>query len=238
MVTYYYYIIWVLCWFVGWGALYHIPENKRNYTRNFLTISIYFLVVSFIVIYLFKDIIYSLANKISFVPIFILGFFFVINFLTYFFSNKFLKKPVQLLEKYSEISYLDLDYRYLISKSFEIFFQQILIVALVFLLHEQGFDIYWITFIFALLFGFGHLPMIRLQKGFFGLLVFVAAMAASFFFPFLILNFEWGFIYTYILHWLFYTNSGVLFWIVESRYFENSIDKIKSKEKQVLLKKI
>jgi hypothetical protein len=236
MVSYYYYIIWILSWFIGWGALYHIPENKRNYTRNFITISIYFSIVSFIVIYLFKDIIYPLAGRISYIPLFILAFFFLINFLTYFFSNKFLKKPIHILEKYSDISYLDLDYRYLVSKSFEIFFQQILIVALVFLLNEQGINLYWITLIFAILFGFGHLPMIRLQKGFFGFLVFVASIAASFFFPFLILTFEWGFIYTYILHWLFYINSGVLFWIVQSRYFEDSIDKIKSEEKKILLK--
>jgi predicted membrane protein len=158
----------------------------------------------------------------------------MINFLTYFFSNKFLKRPIRFLEKYSHISYLRLDYRYLISKSFEIFFQQILIVSLVFMLKNNGFDLFWTTIVFAFLFGFGHIPMIRLEKSFFGIFVFIAAIISSFLFPFLILSFQYGFIYTYIAHWLFYTNSGVLYWIANSEYFEKSVSKVSEKGKEVI----
>jgi len=236
--NYYYFIIWILSWFIGWGGLYHIPEKKRDYVKNFLVVTIYFCIASFIVMYLFRNIIDPLINKISFVPSVILLIFFIINFLVYFFSNRFIKKPIKFLEKYSNVSYLHLDYRYLISKSFEIFFQQILIVSLVFLLKAQGFDLVWITIIFALMFGFGHIPMIKLEKNFFGILIFIAAMFSSFLFPYLILNFQYGFIYTYIAHWLFYTNSGVLSWIANSEYFENFMNKAVKTEKKIILKSV
>jgi hypothetical protein len=221
---------------VGWGGFYHIPEHKRDYIRNYIIMSFYYCFVSLGVLFLFMKIIDPLWKKITFVPLAILLFFFIVNFLTYFFSNKFLKKPAKFLEIYSHIHYLHLDYRYLFSKSFEIFFQQILIISLVFLLQQKGLNLYWISFVFAILFGFGHLPMIKLQKGFFGLMIFISSIAASFFFPFLILNFEWGFIYTYILHWLFYTNSGILFWIVKSDFFEKFLERIISKEKKIIKK--
>lgn len=233
MINYYYFIIWILCWFVGWSFLYHIPKNKRDYIKNYLIVSIYFLIVSFIVINIFKNTLDMMYKNISFFPLIILITFFIINFLTYFFSNKFLKKPIKFLEKYSHLSYLHLDYRYLISKSLEIFFQQVLIISLVFLLKDAGLNLVYTTIIFAFMFGFGHIPMIKLEKGFFGFFVLIASIFASFLFPYLILNFQWGFIYTYIFHWLFYTNSGVLFWIIQSKYYEKSMDQVSEKIKEM-----
>ena len=221
-----YLVIWIFCWFFGWGGWYFLPRTKRDYIDNYVVVSVYFFIVSLIILFIFQNILTPLQKSVSLIPLGILIFFFVINFLAYFFSNRFLKKPIEFLKKYSNLSYLRLDYRYLISKSFEIFFQQILIISLVFMLNNLGLNIAYITVIFAFLFGFGHIPMMKLQKGFFGIFIFVASILASFFFPFLILNFQYGFVYTYILHWLFYTNTGVLFWIVESKYFEKPMVKV------------
>lgn len=210
-------VLWIFLWFVGWGGWYLIPKNKRDYIKNYLIVSIYFCLISFILIYFFKGIMEQIYSKLSLVPITILIIFFIINFLAFFISNKVLRKPIEFIEKYSKVHYIKMDYRYLLSKSFEIFFQQILIISLIFILYQQGLNLYWITLIFIFLFGFAHIPMLKIGQGIFGKIIFVASIVSSFLFPFLILTFDYGFIYTYILHWLFYTNTGILFWIIKSK---------------------
>jgi hypothetical protein len=74
------------------------------------------------------------------------------------------------------------------------------------------------------MFGFVHIPVLKLRKDFFGYFIFAAAMASSFFFPYLALNFKYGYVYTYILHWLFYTNTGVLTWIIKSRQVKKIVE--------------
>ena len=219
-----YILIWFLSWFLGWLGLYLIPKNKRDYINNFVTVSLYFSFISFIIIYLFEGALSTLYQRLTVFPIIILIIFFIANFLTFFISNNLLRKPIEFLEKYSNVDFIKMDYRYLVSKSFEIFFQQVLIISLVFLLHNQGLNIILITLIFIVLFGFAHIPILRLRKDFFGYLIFIAAMFSSFFFPILIINFKYGYVYTYILHWLFYTNTGVLTWIIKSRPVKKIVD--------------
>lgn len=210
-------IIWLFMWFFGWAGWYLIPKNKRDYIKNYLIVSFYFLIVSLIMIYIFRDSLDSLVKNLSFFPIIIVLVFSLINFLAFFLTNKYILKPIEFIEKYSKVHFLHMDYRYLLSKSFEIFFQQILIISLVFILNTNGFNIFWITFIFMCLFGFAHIPMLKIGEGLFGLLILIASIFSSFLFPYLILNFEYGYVYTFILHWLFYTNTGILFWIIKSR---------------------
>lgn len=209
------YLVWVLFWFLGMGMLLLLPKNRRDYIKNWIIISGYFLVVSFAALYFFQNILSTLYEKLTFFPLFILLSFFLFNFAGYFLSHRLLKKPVEIIEKYSNLPFLSLDYRYMISKAFEIFYQQILIIVLIYILRYDGFSIFWITVAFVFLFGFAHLPALRLyHETWFGILIFLSALFSAFFFPYIILNFSYGFVYTYITHFLFYTNSGILFWLV------------------------
>jgi len=56
----------------------------------------------------------------------------------------------------------------------------------------------WISILFAIMFGVGHIPALRLHKSFFGILIFTASILSSFLFPYLILTYKYGFVYTYI----------------------------------------
>lgn len=229
-----YFIVWFLFWFLGWGGFYALPRNRRDYIKNFGIISGYFLIVSLIIMFYFHDILAPIYANLTLLPIVLLGIFFLFIFLQYFFSNKYLRKPVELLEKfYSHIAFLSLDYRFLVSKSFDILYQQLLIIVLVFLLSNLGLNIILISIIFAIMFGFGHIAIIKMYKGFFGKLIFFAAIVSSFLFPYLILNFKYGFVYTYIIHWLFYTNSGLLFWVIN----QIAPKAIESKHKEVTMMK-
>jgi len=223
MELYQYLLIWILFWLVGWSGIFILPKRWSDYIKNYIIISIYFFAVSILILYIFHDIIQPIFNSITIFPFVILVLFFLINFLSYYFSNNFLKRPVELLGKYSGVDFLKLDYRYLLSKSFEILYQQVLIIVLVLILHGFEISLIYITIIFAVMFGFGHIPALRLHKDIFGLIIFLAALSSSFLFPYLILNFKYGFIYTYIAHWLFYSNTGILFWLLNQK----SVEKVK-----------
>jgi hypothetical protein len=210
------FLIWIVFWFVGWGVLMIIFKKRSDYIKNFIFVSVYYLVVSFIIIFSFRNIFGEIYNKMTIFPLVILLVFFIINFLEFFFSNRFLTKPIKFIEKFSEVTFLRMDYRYLISKSFDILFQQLLIIVLILIMYKSGMGIILITVIFSFLFGFGHVPIIKIHKTFFGYFYLAASLFSSFLFPYLIIHFKYGFIYTYIAHWLFYTNSGIFFWILKS----------------------
>jgi hypothetical protein len=211
-------------WFLGWAGLILFLNKRNDYIKNYKLVSLYFIIISFLALYYFRDIIYPIYKQIN---IFILIFLFVLilpNLNFYDFIKKRFKKPLQFFEKYSKLPFLHLDKRYLVSKSLEILYQQILIVILVFILKDLSINIFMITFVFAVLFGFGHLAALVLYKSFFGKLVFIASIFASLIFPYLILNFRYGFVGTYLLHLYFYTSSGILFWAIDN-ILQNKIPK-------------
>ena len=78
------------------------------------------------------------------------------------------------------------------------------------------------------MFGFSHIGILRYHKNIFGTIIFVAAIFSSFLFPYLIITFKYGFIYTFIAHWFFYSNTGVLFWLL------NQVEKIAKEDKRVI----
>lgn len=210
-----FFLLFVL-WYIGWAGVF-LFTNKLDYLERPLSVTIYFLSLSLIALYLFSDVIGVLYEKITFFSLLILFCFLFFNFLTYFLSNKFLKRPYKLIEQYPKVLVIKMDYRYLVSKSFDILYQQIIIIILILLLAKSGLGILQITIVFSILFGIGHVPIIKFENDFFGFLTLIASFTASFLFPILILNFQYGFIYTYILHWLFYTNVGLLSWLMNPK---------------------
>ncbi len=110
-----------------------------------------------------------------------------------------------------------MDYKYLFSKSFDILFQQTMVVILTLLLLKNKFSILEIIFLFAFIFGSIHLGQYVYSGKFFGTYYLIFSMVSAIIFPILILKVNYGFVYTYSIHWLFYTLSGVFFWIYENK---------------------
>ena len=217
------FIVWILFWVLGWVGFYILPKNKQSYTKNFISVSAYFIVISIFIAYYYKYILINIYNALTIFQIILIIFFLSIIFLTYFVSNKLLIKPVEFIEKYSTAPFLELDYRYIVSKSFEIFYQQLLIIALVYSLDEVGLNLTMITLVFAVMFGLSHIGSLKYHKNIFGIIILFSAILSSFFFPYLILKFKYGFIYTYIAHWLFYSNTGLLFWLMNQPWIKKRL---------------
>ncbi len=100
---------------------------------------------------------------------------------------------------------------YFLPKSFEILFQQLLIVALVLTLSAQQCSIRRISICSALAFGgthallaFGGVPVGYVIR------FMLSAAAFGFIFPYLLLRVRNGFAYSYVIHWLYYAATIVM----------------------------
>lgn len=99
---------------------------------------------------------------------------------------------------------------YFLPKSVEILFQQMLIAVLVFALCEQS-SLRTTIVVYGGLFGGAHLLL------FFGgtfppavLIMTLAAVTSAAFFPYLLMRVRHGFLYCYMIHWVFYATLAVL----------------------------
>lgn len=94
---------------------------------------------------------------------------------------------------------------YFLPKSFEILFQQILILTLVLTLAEEGFKLATISLASSALFGGIHLLLFFDSEALVSVIRYsVAATLFGLVFPVLILRVRNGLAYSYALHWLFY----------------------------------
>lgn len=210
-------IIWVSFWLIVWGGYFYLIRRRINYISRPVITSAYFLIFSLPAIYVSKELLIPLLKAFSIIPFVVLFFVLVGTVVSYHFSKKHLQPPTKLIEKYPNASFLRMDYRYVISKSCEIFFQQVMIVIFVLLLIDYGLSIWQIILTFLVFFGVVHVPLIKLEGKVMGYFFTLSSLVSALVFPPLILLFNYGFVYSYTVHWAFYTFSAVLFW----KYWKN-----------------
>lgn len=199
-------IVWIFCWVVIKGIFYAFSNRGYLYIQQYKAITLYFTFSSLIVYWLFqKDIQFFMLSVSSQDVLLLLIFFLSITSIYLISPLLFTKK--QLTSNALALTKMDL--RYLFAKSFEIVFQQLLILALVGMLKQLRVDDLVIYMTFSLLFGLLHLPLMKIRGKHFGLYFSCAACISGFFFPYLILHFSSGYIYSYMLHWGFYIVTGM-----------------------------
>ena len=153
--------LWILLWAIGFGIFFFYLNKRRiTYTENYITTSVYFLFLALAATLLFKEELKLLFAPFEVMPFALLIVTFILNGLAYYAANKFLTKPTLATRRNSTQYFFRRDFRYLVSKSFEILFQQVLIAVLILMLKEQGFSLDQIILIFSLLFCIVHLPFI------------------------------------------------------------------------------
>lgn len=95
---------------------------------------------------------------------------------------------------------------YFLPKAFEILVQQVLIAALVLGLQAHFKSLTQVSFSYALLFGGGHIALFLLSSAptLHAAAMTLAALLSALIFPYLLLRVRGGFIYSYVLHFVFY----------------------------------
>lgn len=216
-------LIWTTIWIVSWGIFFLLMHKKKlDYVKNFLLTGIYFLSVSSIISLVFKDYISRILQNFTITPLIILGATLIAHIILYIYIPQYLNEPKEYFEKYPERQYLKIDYRRLVSKSTDILAQQIFVVLLVLFLQDVGLTLNQIIITFAVIFGLVHAPLILVERGTWPSWYFTLfSVLSAIIFPTLILEVQYGFIYSYIVHWLFYTLTAIGFWIIYAKRQEN-----------------
>jgi hypothetical protein len=102
---------------------------------------------------------------------------------------------------------------YLFVKTIEILFQQVLIMLLILTLASYKDDVWFVSKMYALIFGVAHLALIPRLGLVYTTLFFGASLISAFVFPYIVLRIKNGFVYSYMAHWGAYIcmTSAILF---------------------------
>lgn len=106
--------------------------------------------------------------------------------------------------EYPTVAAQRFDNKYLFSRSIDILFQQSLIIISYVLLYSAGFSILFITIYSIILCFFTHLGLFLFMKKepFTVWFLTISSTITCIIYPYLILKVPYGFVYTYILHWI------------------------------------
>lgn len=215
-------ILWGFLWISSWGIFLYLHKRFENiYIRYFVLTSLYFLSVTAITILVFGEYVLSVFSGFTPVPFIVLGGAILLHIVLYFYFPKKITAPEGYFKKYPARQYLQINWRRLISKSADILSQQLFILLLVIFLQKAGLTFYQVIISFAVIFGLVHMPLILLERGAWPAWYFTAfSILSAIIFPALILKIQYGFVYSYLVHWLFYTFIAVGFWIIYPIYLK------------------
>lgn len=200
--------LWICCWLVVKGIAYYFSASGQYYIDKTLFFAGHFFTSAIICYFLFKPSIDPYLLTISSQSLVFLFLFLVGVTLLHWHSHRLFPVEQLMSNKYV---FTRFDKRYVFAKIFDITYQQTLIITLVSLLVTQGYSQTTIYLLFALLFGVLHLPLIKIRGKVFGIYFTLAAIGAGFFFPYLLIHFPSGVVYSYMLHWSFYIVSALLY---------------------------
>ncbi|MDH3217641.1 MAG: hypothetical protein OEN01_15435 [Candidatus Krumholzibacteria bacterium] len=206
---------WLLIWVAAWGFYGFMLRRQINYVNRFPITSVYFLALSILIIISFRGTFAQIATDLELTPLIALALVYVTTIALYHLSHAHLKKPARLISMNPQEFFLTLDYRYLTSKSFELLFQQVMIVLLILTIHRTIPTMINVMALYGVIFATAHIPiypLIGTKERIFKLVYSAAAIASAIVFPVLILTVSYGFVYTYIIHLSFYTLFALFLW--------------------------
>lgn len=212
--------ILALIWLACWGASFGLIRRGITYINHPAITSALFLSFSVPVVVIHWRRLGPLAGQFTAAPCLAFALAVILTLAVYGLIPRVLRRPAALIARHPEEFYLRMDYRYLAPKSFEVLFQQLVIVVLTLLLAERGLPLAEIVFAFLGIFGVLHLPMLLVIGRGPGLAYSIASLTLAAAFPLLILGVHSGFLYSYVAHWFFYTVVAVIAWLLWDRSAE------------------
>lgn len=210
--------LWALMLGVFWGIFFLFIYKQVDYIRHFGLTALYFFGVALATSLVFWGHLASVLANVAVLPLVV---FFVValgHVALYFYLPRYLPEPTAYLKQYPRRTFLTLDHRRLVSKAADLLAQQVFVVLLALFLRDAGLTLLQIVIAFAVIFGGVHLPLIIIDQGAWPAWYFAGfAVLSGIVFPVLVLKIAYGFVYSYIVHWLFYTLTAVGFWVWYAR---------------------
>jgi hypothetical protein len=214
-------VVWLAIWFAVWRIFYGPMAGRQiNYVDRYPWTCVYFLGLAVLVVFLFRGTLTPPVEDVTAGPVAVLAGTILVQVLLYYLAVRYLRRPVQLIEDNPREMFLRFDYRYLVSKSFEVLFQQVMVVLVVMMAWKQTGSLVKTVIIFAVVFALAHLPLLKIygsQTGVFAKIYLAASLVSAVIFPVVILKVNLGFVYTYAVHSMFFTVLALWFWRQDSK---------------------
>lgn len=193
--------------FYTFVVFYYLAEKKVNYIKRYLLVSILHLLATVLVLRIFQRL---LSQYLPYLNLLLFAFIaiFILVIMIYRIFRRFINIKIVTKHQNSGTYTASLNQYYAVSKSFNILFQQTLILISVLLLKNIGLDVLKTSIVFSLAFGVAHIILVDWRKPY-TFLVVMASFFVGAIFPVIILLFPLGIVYTYILHWLFLIMLGI-----------------------------
>jgi hypothetical protein len=196
-------LIWIVLWFGTFG-IYNLILVKRGYTytkKPWLSMILY-LGASAISYFIFKEEILNIVSNTNWIVIVI----YLSSLLgIYILLNTFTEDPGNI----QRAEYTHIKYSFLLFKSIEIFFQDILIAILLYLFRSFIDNSLYFVLSFTLFFGLIHTPLSLVWKSNVVKVIVLISFTLSCILPLLYLLPIFNFAYLYCIHWLFYIIGGI-----------------------------
>ena len=206
-------LVFLIIQALGWGGSWYLRSNDINYLNHYILFGIYFLFISLILLYIFRNEIKPFLNTPTIYQVILLISTLSLAAILYSILSS-IPSILQVQSIFASNSYfLTFDFRYLFSKSFEILFQQTTVLIFLSILSNKikSFKkIQSIFFIFPIL----HLVNYVYLPIFEATFLFIGSILASLSFPYIILKKKDGFLYTYCLHWGYYLVGELIILII------------------------
>lgn len=188
-----------------------------SFTKNPALTFLYFVFMGLAVAVLFWDYTKELFFVSSVLSIFVcLVVLTVLNPWIYGRLQLFDKEPDRLAKANPDQQFLLIDDKYLLSKTGDVLFQQLVAGILILLMARSGIPFDTLVPIFAGVFFLSHLHMFLSTRVIWALYFSIFATLGGFVLPFLILNVEGGVYYAVAIHTLWYVGSGAFFGFLEN----------------------
>ncbi len=212
----FYTILWLLAWCVGWGGFYLLLSRNINYISRPDLTALYFSLATLAIVFLSGDVLRVRRDLLHASSFMVPGLTLGVGVAVYVTFPLLLSPPWPVMAKNPDMFFLQFSLRYLVSKLFDISFQQMLVLLLILLLRRAGLSMKGTCCMCCLLFGAPHLYLIDRNGIALGGYFLAFSLLAGLLFPYMILRFRRGLAYTFSLHLLFYVVTGALCWLLPS----------------------
>lgn len=205
---------WIIIWFLGMG-FYNIFLTKRgfNLVDGWPIVTVYYLIFTLIAYIFFKDNLNYINLQNLRISSFIILSFIILATALYSLIPKYKKVPIKTIKANPTSQVIKLDKRYLVSKSAEILFQQIMIWSLLGLMLANNIPTIHIPIVFGLFFGLCHVPIIITANEPASYMFLIGSFLGGFMFANILLYSKQSIVLSYVFHWSFYLIFGPAIWI-------------------------
>ncbi len=208
-----YFIEWLVIWSIGWGGFKLLNQSGVTYITYFPLGVVYFLIVFVILSWLIKRGFHEYFSCWN--PGLLLWGAICVGCisLVYIAAPLVIATPHAAIAAHPKAEFIHFHFFYMITKSCEILFQQMMIFILVRKLHDSFESKMKVIGVMMVLFGVAHTPLFFLDTINWGVFFTLSGTMAGATFSWILLYLKRGVPIAFFVHWLFYLISGCYFWI-------------------------